>query len=98
MNRSSVEYAKLKLLSLSKKRVDLALSGQWESLALQEAVWQRYLEEVLDKFGDELQILSEQLMADNDELSALVKRQQTLLNQERKKATNNLSKVQKYLK
>ena len=98
MDRNSVEFAKLKLLAASRKRLDFALSGQWEQLESEEHPWQSLLAEMLEKFGDELQSISAQLIADNDQLLSLLKRQQTVLNKEKQIATGNLSKVQKYLK
>lgn len=98
MSQTPIEFAKLKLLTLSKQRLLLAQSGNWTGLNQLDAQWQDLLTQTLEKYGTDLAIIFEQISNDNNEIVELVAQAQEELNQQRKTSNKKMGQVKKYLK
>ena len=98
MDKSSVEFARLKLLTSSQQRLICARNKDWTGLKQAEAAWALLLSDSLEKFGGDLESIAAQLQQDNDEVIEIVQQAQKSLLQERKATSKNLSQVKQYLK
>ena len=98
MELVSAEYARLRLITLSQQRLQLAQVGNWQGLKALDVVWNDSLTLAIDEFGDKLEPAVNQLIKDNDELTEIVKKKQNDISFEFYTVVKKMLKAQEYLK
>lgn len=98
MSGDDVQKVRLKLLTTSQQRLQLAKSAKWEELERFNVQWESLLSETLDKYGDDIACISEQLQKDNNQLMLEVEKAQIALNNLHNQDTKNYKQVKQYLK
>lgn len=98
MHNSGAEYARLRLISLSKQRLNMARNANWAELEALNNTWYNYLVEAQETFGSELDLVAEQLVNDNEELIKILAEEQNKVTQNFRNLENKLTKVREYFK
>ena len=86
------------MLTASQQRLQLAKSAKWDELERFNGQWESLLSETLEKYGDDIACISEQLQQDNDQLILIVEKAQIALNDLHNQDTKNYKQVKQYLK
>lgn len=91
------EFKRLKLLTLSKRRVNLADSGDWQQLASLETEWNQLFTSCIEDIGDELIEISPQLTQDIDFVLSKLEEGQKKVLQARSENEKRTKELKKYL-
>ena len=93
-----LEKTKILLLSHSKSLVIAAESQDWERYSILESNWAGLLKRAQQTYGNDLNIIANELIADNQKIqNSIVESQKSLLG-ELEKNTQNTASIRSYLK
>lgn len=94
----NLEKTKLTLLAHSKKLLIASQEGDWERYSELESNWNDMLQKAQQEFGNELNVIANELIADNQIIQKnITKSQKSILN-ELEKNTQNTASIRFYLK
>lgn len=95
---SPVEKTKIELLTRSKNMLIAAEQGDWQRYSDFESGWQELLELKIKEFGSELNSISPSLLDDNQKIQILIKKSQSILNDQWQNNSKSISSLKQYLK
>lgn len=95
---SPVEKTKIELLTRSKNMLIAAEHGDWQRYSDFESGWQELLELKIKEFGSELNSISPSLLDDNQKIQILIKKSQSILNDQWQNNSKSISSLKQYLK
>ena len=93
-----LSFTKLKLLSESTKLLDVVEKQNWELYPALNSSFQQLLKVSIEKYGSQLDSISDQLFQDNDALQQAITEQQKQATEERKSLISASKALKAYLK
>jgi hypothetical protein len=94
----ALHKTKLGLLAHSRNMLNAAQSQDWTAFSALESQWPLLLEEAVKAFGEQLEPIRAQLLADNRQIQTCIRQAQQALASELQRNTQAASAVKQYLK
>ncbi|WP_321324302.1 hypothetical protein [Thiomicrorhabdus sp.] len=94
----SLEKIKITLLSHSKNLLIAAEDQNWERYSELEKDWAEMLQSAKNKYGDALNSIANELIADNQKIQKNITESQKSILSELEKSTQNTASIRSYLK
>ncbi|WP_237263772.1 hypothetical protein [Thiomicrorhabdus immobilis] len=94
----TLQNTKISLLAHSKNMLLSAQRADWQRFSELDSEWLKMLETAVNKYGQQVEDISLELLADNVQIQELIEKEQRLILRNLQNDTKNMVSVKTYLK
>lgn len=94
----TLQNTKISLLAHSKSMLLAAQEADWQRFAELDVDWLKMLEKAVNEYGQEIENINLELLADNEKIQKIIEKEQKLILKNLQNNTKKMVSVKSYLK